>query len=188
MAKTALLMIDIQNDYFTSFEDAKWPLHKMEQASIQASKLLKKFRDANALVVHVRHQFPTSDAPFFLPDTVGAETHTSVIPLADEETVVKQNINSFQETNLKQILDENKIENVVIVGAMSHMCIDAVTRAASDYGYKCSLAHDACATLGQEFNGVEVSAEAVHATFMAALGFAYADVASTDEIIAKIAL
>ncbi len=188
MSKTALLLIDIQNDYFTSFEGAKLPLNNMEQSAVEAGKLLNKFREQQALVVHVRHQFPSADAPFFQLGSTGAETHSSVVPLENEETVVKHQINSFHETNLKEILDRNNIENLVIVGAMSHMCIDAVTRAASDYGYKCSLAHDACATFGQEFNGVTVSAEDVHATYMAALGFAYAEVTSTEELLEKIEL
>ena len=66
---------------------------------------------------------------------------------------------------------------------MSHMCIDAVTRAASDFGYNCTVAHDACATLDLTFNGVTVPAEQAHAAYMAALQFAYAKVLATEEII-----
>jgi len=66
------------------------------------------------------------------------------------------------------------------------MCIDAVTRAANDFGYTCSVAHDACATLALEFDGIHVSAKQVHAAFMAALGFAYANVTTTDKLLAEI--
>ena len=63
------------------------------------------------------------------------------------------------------------------------MCIDAVTRAASDFGYKCFVAHDACTTSDVEFNGIKVEAPIAHAVFMAALQFAYAKVETSDEIL-----
>jgi nicotinamidase-related amidase len=66
---------------------------------------------------------------------------------------------------------------------MSHMCVDAATRAASDFGYKVTVIHDACATHDQDFNGVKVPAAQVHAAFMAGLAFAYATLKSTDEFL-----
>jgi nicotinamidase-related amidase len=68
---------------------------------------------------------------------------------------------------------------------MTHMCVDAVTRAAADFGYECAVAHDACATLDLEFGGVTVPAAKVQAAFMAGLGFAYANVASAEELMAE---
>ncbi|HEY7884811.1 MAG TPA: hypothetical protein VIC08_07665 [Cellvibrionaceae bacterium] len=64
---------------------------------------------------------------------------------------------------------------------MSHMCIQATTRAASDLGYKVGVLHDTCATLDLAFNGVSVPAAQVHASSMAALGFAYAEVVGVEE-------
>ncbi|MGL5145524.1 MAG: isochorismatase family protein, partial [Acinetobacter junii] len=66
---------------------------------------------------------------------------------------------------------------------MSHMCVDAAVRAASDFGYKVRVIHDACATLDLEFNGVKVPAGHVHATLMAAFEFAYAQVISTEDYV-----
>ena len=65
---------------------------------------------------------------------------------------------------------------------MSHMCIDATTRAAADLGFECVVIHDACATRDLEFQGKPVAAEAVHGSFMAALGAAYARVISYNEL------
>jgi len=183
MAKTALLLIDFQNDYFSSYDGAKCALSGTEEAANQAAKLLAAFRTKGLPVVHVRHEFQTNAAPFFLPGSEGAKIHESAGAISGEPVVLKHQINSFQNTNLKDILVKRGVENVVIVGAMTHMCIDAVTRAAKDYGYNCAIAHDACATLGLEFNGVKVPAEHVHAAVMAALNFAYAHVASADELI-----
>jgi len=183
MSKKALIIVDLQNDYF---QGGKWELEGTEDAAAKAAILLKSFREKRLPVVHVRHEFPTDDAPFFLPNSDGAKIHSSVQPLENEPIVLKHQINSFRDTNLKEILDELDVDSVLICGAMSHMCIDAVTRAAYDFGYNCAIAHDACATLGLEFNGITVPASHVHAAFMAALGFAYANVASTDELLAGI--
>jgi nicotinamidase-related amidase len=64
------------------------------------------------------------------------------------------------------------------------MCVDAGVRAAGDLGYRCVVVHDACATDDQEFNGAIVCAADVHAAFMAALGFGYAKLLSTEEYLA----
>ena len=76
------------------------------------------------------------------------------------------------------------VKEVVICGAMSHMCVDAGTRAASDLGFKCIVVHDACATRDQEFAGTVIPAGQVHAAFMAALQFGYAKLVSTEEYLA----
>src|SRR5207253_1450269 len=107
-----------------------------------------------------------------------------VINRANEPVVLKHFVNSFRETELQSILDQQGIENLVIVGSMSHMCIDGVTRAAADLGYTVTVIHDACATRDLEFNGLTVPAAHVHAAFMSALGFAYATVVSTHSFLA----
>ena len=66
---------------------------------------------------------------------------------------------------------------------MSHMCIDATTRASSDFGYKTTVVQDACATRDLEFGGVTVPAASVHAAMMSALGFAYATIVDTEAYI-----
>jgi len=181
MSKTALIIVDLQNDYF---KGGKSELEGTEAATVKAASLLKRFREKGLPVVHVRHEFPTADAPFFAPNSEGAKVYPSMQEIKGEPVVIKHQINSFRETGLKEILDELQVENLVICGAMSHMCIDAVTRAANDFGYTCTVAHDACATLALEFDGVHVPAKQVHAAFMAALGFAYANVVSTDKLLA----
>jgi nicotinamidase-related amidase len=185
---TALLLIDFQNDYFPTYAGAKNPLVGTEAAAEQGAKLLATFRQQGLPVVHVRHEFPTVEAPFFLPGSDGAQIHSSVAALEGEVVILKHQINSFRETDLQKVLDDAGIKKLVIVGAMTHMCVDAVTRAAADLGYECAVAHDACATLDVEFDGVMVPAAQVQAAFMAGLGFAYAKVASADELIADLAI
>ncbi|MBC7999183.1 MAG: cysteine hydrolase [Leptolyngbya sp.] len=179
--KRALIVVDIQNDYFPG---GKWTLHNMEAAANNAALLIQSARSSGELVVHIRHEFPSVEAPFFAPGSKGAEINETVKNHDGEEVVVKHQINSYRDTNLKEILDRHNIEEVVICGAMSHMCVDAVTRASNDFGYKVNVVHDACASRDLEFNGTVVPAAQVHAAFMSALGFAYATMHSTQEYLA----
>jgi nicotinamidase-related amidase len=80
-------------------------------------------------------------------------------------------------------LQAAEVEEVVICGAMSHMCIDATTRAAADLGFRCLVVHDACATKDLRFEGRLIPAPQVHAAFMAALSPLYARVLSLAEFI-----
>ncbi|MBV7492598.1 cysteine hydrolase family protein [Pseudomonas sp. PDM30] len=182
MAKQALILVDIQNDYFPQ---GKWPLVGADAAADNAVRLIKAFRDAGDSVVHIRHEFTSEDAPFFTPNSEGAKLHPKVLNRADEPVVLKHFVNSFRETELKSILDEQGIKELVVVGSMSHMCVDGITRAAADFGYTVTVIHDACATRDLEFNGVTVPAAQVHAAFMAALAFAYASVVSTNEYLTR---
>lgn len=182
MSKHALVIIDIQNDYFPG---GKWTLHGADKAADQAAKVLTATRKKGDLVVHVRHEFESVEAPFFAPGSDGAKIHPKVANVTGEPVVLKHKVNSFLGTDLKAVLDEHAITDLTIVGSMSHMCVDAVTRAAADYGYKNTVVHDACATRDQEFNGVTVPAAQVHASYMAALAFAYAEVISTEEWLGR---
>lgn len=178
MPKRALLIIDLQNDYFPG---GKWTLSGIDAAADNAAKVLDAARKAGDLVVHIRHEFPTANAPFFAPGSPGAEIHGKVKPLPNETVILKHQINSFRDTGLKAVLDQHGITDVVICGAMSHMCVDAATRASNDLGYACTVVHDACASRDLEFNGVTVPAAQAHAAFMSALQFGYAKSVSTEQ-------
>jgi len=187
MAKTALLIIDLQNDYFPTWPGARWPLVGTEAAAAQACCLLDAFRAQGRPVIHVRHENPSPDAPFFAEGSAGAQIHDSLTPHAKEMVITKHYPNSFRDTPLHAHLSSIGVDTLVIVGAMSHMCIDAGTRAAADLGYACTVVHDACATRDQVFAGTTVSASQVHAAFMAALGAAYAQVLPCDTVLAGLA-
>ncbi len=180
MAKQALILIDIQNDYFPQ---GKWPLVRVEAAADKAQQLLQAFRQAGDAVIHVRHEFTADDAPFFTPGSEGAHLHPKVLNENDEPVVLKHFVNAFRQTNLREVLEQRSITDLVVVGSMSHMCIDAVVRAAADYGYTVTVIHDACATRDLEFNGKTVAAAQVHEAYMASLAFAYASVVSADEFL-----
>jgi nicotinamidase-related amidase len=179
MADTALLIIDIQNDYFRG---GKMELEGAETAGAKAAQALAKFRKDGLPVFHVRHLSVRPGATYFIPGSQGAEIRGVVKPL-DGETVVEKNFpNSFRGTALQDHLDKGKIKNLVVAGMMTHMCVDASVRHAADLGYKITLLGDACATRAQSFGGESVPARQVHAAFLAALNGAYAKVVKTDEL------
>lgn len=181
MAKRALVVVDLQNDYFPG---GRWTLSGIDAAADNAGRLLAAARAAGEPVVHIRHEFLSEEAPFFTPGSAGARIHPKAANHADEPVILKHFVNSFRDTELKQTLDSAGVTEIVLCGAMSHMCIDAATRAAADFDYQVTVIHDACASRDLEFNGVRVPAAHVHAAFMAALGFAYARLSSTDEFLA----
>ena len=180
MTKTGLIVVDIQNDYF---EGGKWTLNNIDAAAANAAHLIEYFRNNQAPIFHVQHIFDSSDTPFFQPGTEGAKIRSGFQPRSTEPLFVKNTVNPFVSTSLLQALQGQQIEEVVICGAMSHTCIDATVRAAADYRYKVLVAEDACAARDLEFKGDVIPAEQVHKAYMSALGFAYATVATTAEIL-----
>ncbi|CDF93009.1 cysteine hydrolase family protein [Pseudomonas sp. SHC52] len=174
-----LVVVDLQNEYLPT---GKLPLADIEHAAANALRVITHARDAGIPIFHVRHQ-SVEGAPIFAKGTAGAKTQSAVAPVGDEPVIVKKHINAFRETDLKQQLDALDIQEIVVIGAMSHMCIDAVVRAAVDMGYAVTVLHDACATLDLTFGGVSVPAAQAHATIMAAFEFGYATVKPVDEYL-----
>jgi len=181
MTKHALILVDIQNDYF---EGGLWPVSKMAAVAANAARLLAAARAAGELVIHVRHQMPSEQAPFFRPGSDGAAINPAVAPQGGEAVITKARPNSFHGTDLLERLQGAGVEAVTICGAMSQMCIDATTRAAVDHGFAVTVVEDACGAKEAAFGGVTLSAEQVHAAFMAPLAMSYAKVMTTDEVLA----
>jgi nicotinamidase-related amidase len=178
----ALLLIDIQNDYFPG---GLMELVGMEEACNNAAYLLNAFREKKLSVIHVRHLSVKQGSTFFLPGTTGAEIHESLTPLPGEIVIEKHFPNAFRDTALLEIIHGRRIEELVICGAMTHMCIDATTRAAFDLGFRCTLIEDACATRNLQHKNVIVKSWKVQAAFLAALGPVYAAIASAAEYAEK---
>jgi nicotinamidase-related amidase len=179
----ALLIIDIQNDYFAG---GAMPLQGSEAASEQAARLLAAFRAARLPVVHIQHLSLRPGAGFFLPGSPGADIHESVRPEPDEPVLLKHFPNSFRDTDLETHFRELKIRHLTVAGMMTHMCIDATVRAAFDLGFACDLAHDACATRDLEFAGQSVAAQQVQGAFLASLNGLFAKVDSAQALSARL--
>lgn len=180
MKKHGLIVVDLQNEYLPT---GKLPLSGIEAAVSNAAKVIADARSEAIPVFHIRHEFVNGEAPVFVPGSDGVEIQAAVAPAPGEVVITKNYVNAFRETDLKQQLDAHGVNEVVVVGAMSHMCVDAVVRAAADMGYPVTVLHDACATLDLEFGGVKVPAAHVHAGMMAAFEFGYGTVKSTEEFL-----
>lgn len=176
--KKALLIIDIQNDYF---ENGAMELFGAREAGEKAKMMVEQFRARNLPVVHIQHIATRPTATFFRQNTVGAEINGCVQPLKNEQIIVKNYPNSFRETNLHDYLQLLNVSELVICGMMTHMCVDATVRAAKDFGYSCTIVGDACATRNLEINGEIVMAAEVQKAFLAALSYFYADITTAEQ-------
>jgi len=176
---TALILIDIQNDYFPG---GKGELEKPLEAAAQARQLLEFFRGQNWPIVHIQHVATRPGATTFLPETQGVKIHASIAALEGETVIVKHFPNSFRETRLLEHLKELGADRLILCGMMTHMCVDASMRAAADFGYPVILAADACTTRTLVFGEIKIPAEYVHAAFLAALK-SYGQVLKTIEIL-----
>ena len=177
---TALLIIDIQNDYFPN---GTMPLTGSETAGENARLILERFRKDQLPVVHIQHIAINPAATFFKFNTDGAEINKCVMPANGETIIIKHYPNSFRETELLDHLKSKNITNLVICGMMTHMCVDATTRAAKDYGFNCTVIADACATKDLEIGGLSVVASEVQKSFLAALNYFYSTVITTQQFL-----
>lgn len=152
---TALINIDIQNFYFPGGASE---LVEPEKAAEQAKILLNYFRENKGLVIHVKHDF-----------SPGGEIHQLVEPLDNEKVFTKKEVNAFLNTGLNEYLKQNNIKYVILCGMQTHMCLEAGTRAAHDFGYECTVVEDACATRDLKFGDVTVKAKDVHYSTLSTL-------------------
>jgi nicotinamidase-related amidase len=153
--KTALLIVDIQNFYFPGDGPG---LVNAEPASLNAKEILEVFRENNQLVVHIRHKADK-----------GFEINKNVEPVSNEKVIAKEEVNSFQKTDLLEYLKNNNINRLVIIGMQTQMCVEAAIRAGHDFGFECIVIHDACATRDVKFNGKIVKAEDVQTSILATI-------------------
>ena len=179
--KTALLLVDIQNDYFPG---GRMELVGSPEAGRRAGELLSLFRKEKLPIFHIQHVAIRKDATFFLPDTTGVEIHETVCPLPGETVVRKHFPNSFRNTELLPLFRDSDVHLLVVCGMMTHMCVDATVRAAFDHGFECVTVCDACATKGLAFDGEEIPAGMVQGAFLAALA-TYSRIVSAGELAAQ---
>ena len=152
---TALILIDIQNFYFPG---GAVELVEPEKAAKQAKVLLDFFRENKGPIVHIKHEF-----------NPGGEIHDLVKPIESEKVFAKKEVNAFLNTGLNEYLQQNNIKYVTLCGMQTHMCLEAATRAAHDFGYVCTVIEDACATKDLKFGNVTVKSKEVHYSTLATL-------------------
>lgn len=181
--ENAILLIDIQNDYFAGGRNE---LHIPERAAAHAREALELFRRLHMPVFHVQHISIKKGATYFLPDSFGAEIHESVAPLTSEKVIIKHAPNAFWHTDLASELQKQGVRHLVVCGMMSHMCIDTTVRAAKDFDLSVTVLENACTTKDLLWHDHIIPAETVHNTMMASLNGAFANVQKTEDYLASI--
>ena len=129
---TALLVIDVQNDYFPSGAFPLWNPEATLEATVAA---IGRARSRGEPVIFIRHEAATVDSPVFRPGTPGAEIHSRIIAAGAAPVVVKRHVDSFHRTDLARVLTELGATNLRIAGMMTQNCVafTAVSRDAAPY-------------------------------------------------------
>lgn len=181
--KPALLVIDVQNEYFAPH--GRWVLPDGEAALERVQRLLEAARAGGHPVFHVRHESLDPGAPVFRPGSRGVEPHPAIEVRPGELRIQKHYPGSFTQTPLEAYLGRAGADTVVICGYMTHMCCDTTTRQARERGFGVWFASDATATRDLTLNGETVSHREIHRATLAVMA-QFATVAPAEDIVAKV--
>jgi nicotinamidase-related amidase len=176
----ALILIDIQKG-FDNIE--YWGGERNNpNAEKNASELLEIWRANKLPIFHIQHC--SSNPNSLLHETNSGNAFKDIVKPGLGETVIQKNVNSaFIGTSLKEQLDDDKIDTLVIVGLTTDHCVSTTTRMAGNFGYNTFLISDATATFNKKgLSGQEFSAETIHETALASLNEEFAQVVTTDFI------
>jgi len=181
----ALLVIDIQRDYFPG---GALPLVGPVEAAAAAARVIERFRSQGEPIVHIFHVQTNPDAGFLKPGTPGIEIHDLVAPLPGETTIQKSQPNSFLGTSLLEHLRSLEVTELVITGMMSSMCVDSTTRAAAENDFSNVVIEEACAAPDLTLGDITIPGATVHAAFLAAMNGTFARVVGVEDFLAREAL
>ncbi|MDO9394008.1 cysteine hydrolase family protein [Methylotenera sp.] len=166
---SALILIDIQNTY----RQGLMQLTNVEPAIIEAQKLLKIARELKIPVIHIQHDAGVG-TPYDVSAEIGAIAH-EVAPIAGEKVIIKNYPNAFIQTSLDADLKALGIQNIVLAGFMTHMCVNSTAHGAFNLGYAATIIASATATRPlMSTNGRVLSAEEVHLGALASTRDLYA--------------
>ena len=179
--KQALILIDIQNDYF---DGGAMALYQAEEMLRQSNQLIAYAKIHDHPIYIIQH-IADENASFFVPKTEGVQLHPK-LDISNATAVIQKHYpNSFRGTTLQHELEQKGISELIVCGAMTHMCIDTTVRAGFDLGYNITLISDACATKDLLFKDHKVDAVDVQAAYLAALGQAFCKVVNTETLVAS---
>lgn len=154
LKESALIMIDCQNTYRTGIMQ----LTGVEEALLEAQKLLGMARELKIPIFHVRHD-AGAGTPYDVRAEIGAISD-EVAPIAGEAVITKNYPNSFVQTDLDQQLKAAGIKSIVLAGFMTHMCINSTAHGGFNLGYAVTVVASATATRPlQGANGIVITAQ-----------------------------
>lgn len=183
MSEEALIIVDVQNDYFP---DGNLPTCSPIETAQACAQLIKKFRQEGKEVIFVKHIIKDSqekDYPFLIKNTHGSEIHDIVKPLPTEKIVVKQEVSSFVGTDLKQHLLSKGVKKLVVVGMMIHNCVNATVYSGVAEGFPCIVVDEAVNTMDQPYDGEIVKAQDIKKAFLAGIQFGFCPVYKLNDVL-----
>lgn len=171
----ALIVIDVQNEYFTGTMPVTYP----ENSFDNIKKAICAAKEHGLPVIFVKHLCPP-EAPDFRPGSFGQELHADLIQLGADHIVTKQMVSAFHETDLKEYLDSNGITTVTIAGYMTQMCCDTTARYAAHMGYNVKFLSDATGTLDFTNEQGHISAKDLHTATLITQAKCFSQVMTTE--------
>lgn len=195
--RTAVIVIDFQNEYFDSnaapgFAGGRMVIPDGISALKQARRLIEAADAKGIRVIHVQHMLPTG-APLFAEGSTNVQFHRDMQPRAGETVVKKDNVSVFAGASaavMDKVLKDAGIDTLIMTGLQTHACISGATRdaAAAPRGYRVIVSSDATATRDLELaTGAKIDHRTLHAASLATLEDTYGDVMTTDAIIDLVA-
>ncbi len=177
--KRALLVIDVQNEYFSGGLPVTYP-----QGSINnIFKAIEVAKQNGILVIAIQHTASQADSKTFNKGSLGWELHEGIKNMGYDYLIEKNLPGSFTGTNLEVILKENNIDTVVIGGYMTQMCCDTTARQAFHLGLSVEFLSDSTGTLDIINYAGRVTAEELHRSILVTQAMKFSKVISTDDWI-----
>jgi nicotinamidase-related amidase len=184
MSNRALIVIDVQNEYFDGALPISDPSPDTSLANI--GKAMDAATGAGVPVIVVQHGSDDADAPIFRVGSHAWELHPAIDDRPRDHLVEKALPGSFTGTRIGEILTSAGVDTVSITGYMTHMCVDTTAREAAHRGLAVEILSDATGTLALSNSGGSASGEELHRSTLVAQGQFFADVVSTDEWLERL--
>lgn len=178
----ALLVIDVQNEYFIGKLPVSYPKNSLENISLA----IAHSKQNSIPVVFIQHTMKQKDATAFIRNSYEWEFVDSIKKIEPDLYIEKNFPSSFVGTNLQEWLDKNNIDTVVISGYMTQGCCDTTAKYAMHLGYNVEFLSDSTGTLGFENNAGKVTAEELHRAILVQQGARFSYVLNTKEWINEI--
>lgn len=180
--RTALLVIDFQNEYFTG----KMPIPDGDVALVNARRLIERADASNMTIYHVQHVAPAG-SPVFAEDSRTCEFHSDIQPATGHRVVRKSSVSVFPTTDIDRELKQAGIDTLVVAGLMTHACVAGAARDAVPLGFSVIVASDACATRDIDMgNGDTIAHPALHRAALASIEDTFGDVLTTEQLLSLI--
>ena len=176
MPKRALLVIDVQNEYFSGKLKVTYPSSSLGNIV----RAMDAARAAAIPIAVIQHTAPQPDSTVFRRGSREWEL-LSEIADRDRDVLIQKTLpGSFTGTNLESWLRKNGITTVVISGYMTQMCCDTTARQAVHHGFEVEFLSDATGTLAVENEAGKVTAEELHRATLVTQQMRFSRVLRTD--------